>query len=93
MSATDTAQLHPCNASRQEATTLGYSPPPRRGEAPQKLTQVWPVEFGREESRSRLQYLVRPTQLGDLTLEPLDLRGGVSSDPAPVAGLVIEGRG
>jgi hypothetical protein len=26
---------------------------------------MWPVEFGREESRSRLQYLVRPPQLGD----------------------------
>src|SRR5207248_2194076 len=33
----------------------------------------WPVEFGSEDNRGRLKDLVRASQLGQLTLEPLDL--------------------
>src|SRR5690349_3016054 len=33
-----------------------------------------PVELGREETRRRLKDLIRPAQLGDLPLEPLQVR-------------------
>ena len=48
---------------------------------------MWPVEFGREESRSRLQDLVRPPQLGVLPLQLLDLGLRVGRDTRPVAGI------
>ena len=35
-----------------------------------RLSQVWPVELGREESRGRLQDLVRPPQLSVLLPQP-----------------------
>src|SRR6478609_8927844 len=48
---------------------------------------MWPVEFGREESRRRFEYLVRPPQFGILPLEPLDLSVLVARQARPVSGV------
>jgi hypothetical protein len=45
---------------------------------------MWPIEFGREESRGGFQDFIRPAQLGDLTLEPLDIGVLLAGQPRPV---------
>ena len=51
---------------------------------------MWPVEFGREESRSRLQNLVRPPQLGVFTLEKFDLRLRIRGHTRARTGIHLE---
>src|SRR5690606_18683207 len=59
----------------------------RRARRYSARSALWPVEFGREESRCGLQDRVGPLELGVLPPQPLQLRRLLSRHPGPLTGV------
>src|SRR5207248_6553334 len=84
--------LSPPNTYAARTATLCRSARPRTAPGAHRYRRSLPlaVELGREESRRRLQDLIRPAQLLDFTLKLLDPSRLGRGHPRPIADINLD---